>query len=150
MLIETRQFGNVEIDEKKIVQFPHGMVAFEKRNKFVVLDGGNDDLPFSWLQAVDSPELAFVMINPFLIRKDYEFELSPADMEDIELEGSEGLAVYVVMVVPENLNKMSVNLQAPVIINTKAMKGKQVILNDKRYSTRHLVLEEMQRNGRGV
>lgn len=150
MLIKTRQFGNVEIDEKKIVHFPHGMVAFERRKKFVVLDGGYEDLPFCWLQAVDSPETAFVVVNPFLVRKDYDFELSPDDMEDIGLENSEGLAVYVVMVVPENIKKMSVNLLSPVIVNTKTMKGKQVILIDKRYSTKHLVLEEMQRSGREV
>lgn len=151
MKVNTRIFGEVEVSEDKIIDFPHGLVAFHETRQYCILESGEERSPFCWLQSVERPELAFVIINPFLFKADYDFELSEENEEELEVRGPEDIAVFSITVIPGDIRKMSANLLAPVIINTRTRKGKQIILQDKRYSTRHYILEEMQKSyGEGV
>ncbi|NLT94714.1 MAG: flagellar assembly protein FliW [Clostridia bacterium] len=145
MLLETKHFGEIDIDENKIIYFPTGIIAFEDKKRFFIIESGQDDLPFCWLQSVDDGNLAFVLINPFVFRPDYEFEIPDVVVKELEIEKEEDVAVFSIVVVPEDIKKISANLLAPVIINIKNLKGKQIILNGNKYTTRHYILEELKK-----
>ncbi|MFZ5945235.1 MAG: flagellar assembly protein FliW [Bacillota bacterium] len=145
MLIKTRHFGEMEVQEERIINFPYGIIAFEEMKRFFIIESGQEDLPFCWLQSVDDANLAFVILDPFIFKKDYEFTIPESTLDELNIEKAEEVAVFSIIVVPEDLSKISANLLAPLIINTNNLKGKQIILNEKVYSTKHYILEELKK-----
>ncbi len=132
MQVKTRIFGEINIDDNKIIHFPNGIVGFPDLNKFALLhdsekeDGGG----LSFLVSLDEPAFAMPVMDPLLVRPDY----NPVVEDDLlaslgELAPEETL-VLVTVTVPHQLERMSVNLMAPIIINVKTRKGTQVILTD--------------------
>jgi flagellar assembly factor FliW len=145
MLIETKYFGALEVAEDKVITFPQGLFAFEEKKRYILLENQDRENPLWWLQSLDDSNLAFVLINPFLFKPDYEFELSAEDVKELSLENPQEAAVFCITVIPQEVKKMTVNLLAPLVINAKLKKGKQIVLLQKNYTTKHLVLEEMQK-----
>lgn len=145
MLLKTKHFGEIEINEKNVLNFDNGLPGFEPCKKYILLENEDVVSPFRWLQCVDRPEIAFAIANPFLIVKDYDFELNDESVKKLEIEKSEDVAVYVIVVVPEDFKKMSMNLKAPLIINSKNKKGAQIILDTDKYTVRHYILDELRR-----
>ena len=145
MLLQTKHFGEVEIDEKRIIEFNSGLLGFEELKEFTLIGNEDETSPFKWLQCVNEPQMAFAVANPFLIVKDYDFELNDEEAEKLGIEKSEEVAVYVIVVVPEELEKMSMNLKAPLIINSRNRKGAQIVLDTDKYTVRHYILEELRR-----
>ena len=145
MLLQTKHFGEVEIDEKRIIEFNSGLLGFEELKEFTLIGNEDETSPFKWLQCVNEPQMAFAVANPFLIVKDYDFELNDEEAEKLGIEKSEEVAVYVIVVVPEELEKMSMNLKAPLIINSRNKTGAQIVLDTDKYTVRHYILEELRR-----
>lgn len=143
MNIKTSYFGEVEIDEKDILNFPKGILAFEEFNKFVIINSTEEELPFSWLQSIDEKDVAFIMIDPFLFKKDYEVDLSDKVIEELAIESESDVAIYTFLVIPEQVDQMTANLTGPIVININKNLGKQVVLEDKRYHTRHKIIDEV-------
>lgn len=145
MKLNTRHFGEIEVNEDRIIDFPNGLVAFDDLKKYLLIENEDKRIPFCWLQSLENPDLAFVLINPFLFKKDYSFEFSDENMAELAIRGPEDVAVFSITVIPQDIKKMTANLLAPIIINPRSRKGKQIILQDKHYSTKHFILEEMQK-----
>lgn len=145
MMLETKHFGKIEIADENVIHFQEGLPGFEKVKEYVVIHNEDQESPFHWLQSVDQPSLAFVIVNPFEIKKDYEIDLDDTMLKSIEVRNQKDMAVFSIVVVPDEMSKMSMNLKAPVIINPKAKKGMQVILDSDTYSVRHYILEEIQK-----
>ncbi len=145
MLIKTRNFGEIDVDREKILFFEEGIPGFENVKQFILLDTDDAESPFKWLQSVDSPELAFAVVNPFMILRSYDFEIDDNTVEALEIEKPEDVLVYSIVVVPEDVSKMTMNLKAPVLINSRNRKGMQVVLDTDKYGVRHYILEELQR-----
>ncbi len=140
MLIKTVNFGELEIPEDRMVEFSEGLPGFPRIHKFAVLEF-EDVKPFQYLQALGDPPIALLIIDPFLIDADYAFQLSSTDMEEIQVANSEDLTVYAVAAIPDNPEESTVNLMAPIVINERVRKGKQVILADTKYSLKHPLLK---------
>lgn len=140
MLIKTVNFGDLEISEDRMVEFSEGLPGFPRIHKFAVLEFENVK-PFQYLQALGDPPIALLIIDPFLIDPKYAFQLSNMDMEEIQVSNSEDLTVYAVAAIPDNPEEATVNLMAPIVINEKVRKGKQVILVDTKYSLKHPLLK---------
>ena len=145
MMIQSKHFGALEFAEEKIITFPRGLVAFEQIKRYIIIENSQQGNPLCWLQAVDDPELAFVLINPFIFKEDYGFDLSAEEAEELALQNPGDAAVFAIVVVPEEAKKMTANLLAPLVINAQSKKGKQVILQEKNYSTRHLIFDELEK-----
>ncbi|MFZ5986029.1 MAG: flagellar assembly protein FliW [Bacillota bacterium] len=143
MLLNTKHFGEIEIEKDKILTFKDGIPGFEQVKKFVVLYSGDDTSPFRWLQGVDNGDLAFAVIDPFMVVRDYDIELPREAVDSLKIEKLEDVMVLSIVVVPEDISKISMNLKGPVIINTKNNRGMQVVLDTDRYSVRHYILEEL-------
>ncbi len=150
MLLQTKHFGDVEISEQGILRFASGLPGFEQLKEFTLIDGVNEASPFKWLQCISEPQIAFAIANPFLIVKDYDFELREEAAEMLDIEKGEDIAVYVIVVVPEELERISMNLKAPLIINSRNRKGAQIILDTDKYTVRHYILDELRRQEAGA
>lgn len=136
MNIQTKYFDEITIEEKDILRFGQGIPGFLEEKQFVLLPLTEDQVYFV-LQSVKTPELAFVVTNPFLFFKDYDFVLDEATVEQLNIEKPEDVAVYSILTLQDPFEKTTANLQAPVVVNTKNNQAKQVILNDEKYKTKH-------------
>ncbi|WP_418791021.1 flagellar assembly protein FliW [Phosphitispora sp. TUW77] len=132
MIVKTRRFGDLSIEEQDIITMGGGLLGFEDYTKYVLLDH-DDKSPYKWLQSLENPELAFVVMEPFVFFPDYQFELSQNDIKELEVAKTEDVAVLVILVIPENPREMTANIKAPLVINMHKMKGKQVVLNNEAY-----------------
>ena len=148
MKLNTKHFGEIDIDDKKIINFIDGIPGFDDQKKFIIIDNPDDTVPFKWLQSIDEPELAFVIINPFVFKDDYEFDLPKHILEKLKIREEKDVLVYSIVVIPEDITKMTANLAGPIIINSREMLGKQIILDDNRYKTKHYILENAEAKGK--
>ncbi|WHH61516.1 flagellar assembly protein FliW [Petroclostridium sp. X23] len=149
MKLHTKYFGTIEIDEKNIIDFPEGIPGFEQIKKFIVIHSEDETLPFSWLQGVDMPELAFVIIDPRLITPNYVIDIDDSEIEVLEIKDTAKVNIYSIVVVPEELAKMTANLKAPVLINADNNKGKQVVMEKGDYPIKYYFMEQFQQKAGG-
>jgi len=140
MLVQTLNFGSVEIPENKVITFKDGLPGFPQIHRFAVVEMETLK-PFRYLQSLDEPPVSFFIINPFLLDPGYEFRLTDSDMEDVNSTNSAELAVYAVATVPDDPGGATMNLMAPIVINDKCRCGKQVILSESKYSVKHPLLQ---------
>jgi len=140
--VNTVRFGEIEVDETKILHFKEGIPAFESEHEFVLLPF-EEDSPFSFMQSLTSPDLAFLVTNPFLFFPEYSFEIDDDIMKTLEIEAQEDLLIYAILTIPNGeVKKMTANLMAPVVLNVKNMQSKQVVLDKSPYQTKHLLFAE--------
>lgn len=152
MKIETARFGLLEVPAEKVLTFEEGLPGFEKEHLFALVaekEGG----PFYWLQSLNRGDLAFVVADPCHFLPSYEFELPPQEAEKLGLQNAADLAIFTIITIPENPAEMTANLQAPVLINLKNHRGRQVILSEGSYPIRYRILEGLRqlasRSGKG-
>ncbi|NLW22607.1 MAG: flagellar assembly protein FliW [Tissierellia bacterium] len=142
MKLNTTNFGEIEIDEENIIDFPEGIPGFEGEKQFIIINNEDEENPFQWLQSVNNPDLAFVIINPFFVFPDYDIEIPETALNKLNIKDEKDVAVYSIVVVPEDLEKMTTNLLGPIVINVNKKLGKQVILDDSRYTTKHYIFQQ--------
>ena len=144
MQIKSTRFGEFEVSEELIVQFPEGLPGFEDQKQFAFLPYtvDEDNSPFAYMQSVQDPDLTLLLADPFLFFKHYSLNLNDEDAAQLGLSDSEETAgVYGVVAVPEKIDQMTVNLVAPIVVNWKEQKGMQIILNRSPYSTKHRLFQ---------
>jgi len=135
--IPTRRFGTVEIQEEQVIYAPSGLIGFPHHKRYVLLEHRKGS-PFVWFQSAEDESLAFVLIDPLLVKPDYEIQISSEDRKALELENScEGLqAMAIVSISPGIPMEITANLLGPILINGKKRLAKQVVLYQSTYSTR--------------
>ena len=136
MEILTRDFGKVNIDQDKIIEFPDGIPGFKDEQEFVLLPLDEDSL-FVIMQSVNTPELAFITIEPRNIIKDYEFVISEKTEELLQIEGIEDIILLNIVNIKDKVEDMTINLAAPLVININKNLGKQIILDDSKYPVKY-------------
>ncbi len=143
MKLNTRHFGEIEINEEKIIYFDEGIPSFEYIKRFIIISNPNPQIPFQWLQAVDDPNIAFVIANPFLFNEKYEFDIPDKIKKQLNIQNPKEVEVYSIAVVPDDIQNMTINLQAPIIINTSNNKAKQIILDNEKYPIRYYLFKPL-------
>jgi len=141
--IKTKPYGEIDINELQIFDFPDGILGFDFVRKFAILDSEDEESPFKWLQAVDETDLAFVIIQPETFMSNYKPAISHSDMDTVQVDKIEELLVFAIVTIPENPSEMTANLQGPIILNVKERIGKQAILSTDKYKVRHSIMQEM-------
>ncbi len=147
MKLNTRHFGEIEINENEIIYFPYGLLAFENVKKYILINNPDPSIPFQWLQSVDEPELAFVVTNPFLFVQDYEFDIPEKVINKLEIEKQEDIMIYSIAVVPEDIKDITINLRGPIILNVLIKRGMQIVLDNDEYSLKHKIFEDIKKTG---
>lgn len=142
MKINTPAFGEIEIDEKNVLDFTNGILGFEDLKKYIVLSNEDDDTVFYWLQSIEEPDISFVVTNPFLFISDYEFDIPESVVKQLELEKQEDLIVYSITVITENIKNATINLKGPVLVNSKNKKAKQIVLEGDEYPLKFKIFKE--------
>lgn len=140
MRINTSRFGEIEVENDSIVTMPRGMLGFSEIKRYVLVKH-DENSPFIWYQAVDEPALAFVITDPFAFFPDYEVGLTEEDLDELGCRDISDLAVFVVVVIPENAEQMTANLKGPIVINTANRIARQVVLADERYSSNQSLIQ---------
>ncbi len=145
MEVKTRQFGTIEVNEAEILQVPKGLLGFEGLENFVLIET-EDCLPFRWLQCIDAPEIAFVVVSPVVFFPDYRVAVHAKEVADIDVDDPHDVQIYVIVTIPERLEEMTANLQGPILVNTRNNRVKQLVLTDSAYSVAHSVVRQMERS----
>ena len=135
MQIETVRFGLVEIDETKLISFNEGIPGLEEYNSYALLQF-EESYPIIWLQSVQEGGVCLPVLDTFAVLTEYVFDIADEDVKDLELKGPEDLHVVSVVVIPEEIQSMTANLAAPIIINTVSGKAKQIMLTKSDYNVR--------------
>ncbi|MBQ7198500.1 MAG: flagellar assembly protein FliW [Selenomonadaceae bacterium] len=135
--INTDRFGEIEVDEKRIVHFKDGIPAFEDEHEFIVLPY-DEETPYYFLQSLNKPELAFLLTIPEIFFPDYSAEIDDETVEELKITDSEKILVYALITIPNgSIRYMTANLLAPIVINLENMQAKQIVMEKSNYTTKH-------------
>lgn len=146
MKVETKSMGLIEVSDEQRITMPEGFYGFEDYHDFVLLD--SEQPPFFWMQSLDDKSLAFIVIDPFLFRPDYELEVSDECLATINATHPEELLVFALVTIPAGNAPITANLQGPLIINKSNKKGMQVVVSGDKWKTKHDIIAEMKAKGK--
>ena len=147
MEIETKAMGTVSIVEKQIIELEEGFYGFSQYHRFALVDAKEN--PFIWVLSLEKKDLAFLSVDPFLFRPDYELDIDDSLLQPLALESPSDVIVLSLITIPADGGSITVNLQGPLVINKKNNRAMQAILTDPRWQTKHDLLAEASVN-RGV
>jgi flagellar assembly factor FliW len=138
MIVNTSRFGQVEVSDQRVLTFPKGLLGFPRFKQYVLLESG-DDSYFYWLQSVDAPDLAFVVTDPSHFVPTYRVPIKSDQMHELNIESVDQAQVFVI--VNKRDNMLTGNLQGPLVISVANKFGEQLVLSDRRYTTRVPLIE---------
>lgn len=152
MLAKTRFFGEVEIDDEKILTFDNGIMGFEDMKRWTIIydiEKGREGA-ISWFQSLDYPGLALPIISPYSVTERYEPIVEDELLKPLGEFKDEELLIFLIITIPsENPKLTTANFRAPLIINPENKKGLQVIVNNEDYPIKYKIsdaLEAMKKN----
>lgn len=135
--IATKALGDVAIREQQVLQFPLGLLGFEQLHQYALLDSSQP--PFFWLQSVEHRDIAFVVINPYLVQSDYQLNIDKTDLAVIGDPTAEDLLVFAILTIGATGEAATCNLQGPIVINRAERLAHQAISLDPRWHTKHRI-----------
>jgi flagellar assembly factor FliW len=136
MLINTKFLGEIEIEEKDIISFQHGLPGFLELQKFALL-AVEENPSLVYMQSLEETNICFIVTSPFLVLEDYQIDISEEAVQNLQIEKSEDVNLFVILTIPENMKDMTANLMAPIVINSTNNKAIQEIVSDDKYSIKH-------------
>lgn len=143
MNLQTKNFGEIHIDPQKIITFEDGLPGFEHIKQYILIPNPDAENPFQWMQAIEEPNLAFVITDPFYFKEDYEFDIPEKVIQQLHIEKKEEVAVYSIAVVPENIRDITLNLRGPLVVNIEKRKGKQLLLDGDAYALKYKIFQKL-------
>lgn len=143
MKVNTRLFGEIDIEDDKILNLDNGIIGFPDMKKFTLIFDSESKNKSSiiWFQSLDEPQFAMPVIAPHIVKEDYNPVVNDELLSKLGEFKDEELIVLVTLKVPQDLKEMSVNLKAPIIINSKNKKGAQIIVENEDYTVRYLIYD---------
>ncbi len=141
MKIATRDFGEVEIQESDILMFPKGILAFEEFKQYVLIHYPDEEIAPMWLQSVENSSLCFIVLDPFLYLPDYSPSLPAAELSELNLSSNDDLRYFVISVISEDVQKSTINLKSPIVVNIKNNRAIQCV-SDSDYPVRFPLFSE--------
>ncbi len=140
MIIQSKRFGDIEVKDDRVIHFKEGVLGFPQLKRFILADDPNDMmLPFKWLISVDAPDTAFLVTDPGIFFKDYVFDLPEDDRSKIGATSEDDVSVITMLTVPPEPKKITANLRGPLVINWRTLVGRQIVLRDSSYTTKHYI-----------
>ncbi|MFV0341934.1 MAG: flagellar assembly protein FliW [Anaerocolumna sp.] len=147
MLVKTKHFGEIDIEDDKIIDFPNGIMGFENCKKYTLLYDVSDDkdkFSISWLQSLEEPGFALPVVNPYHVKPDYNPIVEDEILKTLGAINEENLVILLSLTVPTDITKMSANLKAPFIINSDTRKGTQLIVENQDYEIKYNIYDNIQ------
>ncbi len=141
MEIKTKAMGTVSITEKQIIRMSEGFFGFPNSHSFALIDA--EQRPFIWVQSLDDEKLAFLAVDPFLFRSDYEINLDDADVASLGIDSPSDVLVFALITIPQDGSPVTANLQGPLIVNKRNNKAMQAVHPDPKWTTKHDIAAEL-------
>lgn len=138
MEIQTTRFGTLSVDDSRVITVPKGLLGFPQHTRFALIQTGEENY-FFWLQSVDEPGLAFVVTDPGIFFKEYDVPLRDELLAELQVEDPRAIQLFVIC------NKvdewLTGNLLGPIVVNAANRLAEQVVLTEKRWTTRQPLLK---------
>lgn len=128
MTIDTRDFGEKEIDESSVFDFPNGVFAFEDDRRFALLSPLGEDTYPMWLQSLDHTELCFIVFDPSAIDESFQVTLNESEKRLLKVKTGDPIRCLTIAKIPEDFRQTTVNMKSPIVINPENHTALQVIL----------------------
>lgn len=145
MIIETKVFGEITIDDEKTITFPKGIVGFPELTDFTMIhDKETGAGSIHWLQSLQEPAFAMPVMDPLIVKPDYNPEVEEEWIKPLGELDPEELLVLVTVTVPQDLTQMTVNLKGPIVINAGKRKACQVIIEGDEYKVKYPIYDILQ------
>lgn len=144
MEILTSRFGKISFSSKEVYYFSKGIYGFPQEKKFFFLKLKEYE-PFLWLQSIEKPDLAILLIDPFIFLRDYKPEIPKKELEFIKVQDLKKAKIYVTVTLSGKLRQSTLNLLSPLMINTEKRLGKQVVLKSGDYKIQHSIFERLEK-----
>ncbi len=145
MIIETKAFGEITIDTEKIITFPKGIVGFPELTEFTMIhDEETGAGSIHWLQSLQEPAFAMPVMDPLIVKPDYNPEVEEEWIKPLGDLIPEELLVLVTVTVPRDLTQITVNLRGPIVINARERKACQVIIEGDEYKVKYPIYDILQ------
>ena len=138
VILESTLLGELQVRPTDLLSFPTGLLGFPACRRFALLRGGSEGL--FWLQSMEYPALAFLLVDPFTIDSNYSFEVQPWQISDLGEADPTDVGLLSVVTLPANREEQATaNLQGPLIINFKTRQAKQLVSGDDQHGVRRPV-----------
>ena len=141
MVIETKLFGEIGVDESKLIKFVNGIVGFPELTDFLLIHDSEGNGNIQWLQSVQEPAFAMPVMNPLYVKEDFNPVIEDELLKPLGITNPEDFFVLVTVTVPREIEKMSVNLMAPIIISGETRKANQIIVDQEGYDVKFPIYE---------
>jgi flagellar assembly factor FliW len=141
MEIKTKYHGIKHYKDSDVITFKKGIPGFENLKKFIIFPVEENNL-FYVLQSIEDLSIGLVLISPFNILKDYEFELDDSKMEELGIKSYEDIIVFNTVTLNSKIENITANLKAPFVININKKIGEQIILDGSSYSIKYPLFKE--------
>jgi flagellar assembly factor FliW len=138
MKINTKFYGEIDINDKQRIMVPKGLFGFEDISEFALLEA--EQPPFYYFQSIKEKDLCFILIDPFLVRPDYEADIDQDELDGIGVKSPETAVVLSIVTALSDGSPATINLQGPLIINKNTGVGCQAVINDPRWKTKHSII----------
>ncbi|MDO5572598.1 MAG: flagellar assembly protein FliW [bacterium] len=142
MVMKTKLFGEIEVNEDKLIRFETGIVGFPELKDFLLIhDSENDKSNISWMQSVQEPAFAMPVINPLFIVDTYNPEIEDELLTPLGNLDQNDMLVLVTITVPKDIKQMTINLRAPIVINGENRRACQVIAEGEKYAVKYPIYD---------
>ena len=135
MHIQSSRFGSLDIDADQVITFSRGLIGFSGQHRFILL-GDSSNERFFWLQSVDDADVAFLLTNPALFFKGYSVAIKDETTADLQLDGSTNANLRTLVICNKVGDWLTGNLLGPIVINQSNLLATQVVLTEKKWTTR--------------
>ncbi len=142
MIISTIRFGDLKISEDKIITMEKPVLGFEQLKRYCIIER-DDCEPFLWYQSLENPAVAFLIVNPIIFYPEYSIEVNPKEIEELLVNDVKTVETYVIVTIPQDQQRMSVNLKGPILINTESRLAKQQVMVNSDYRVKHYLLKSL-------
>lgn len=143
MEIRTSRFGTLDVPRDLVIHLAGGLLGFPESEEFVVLEHDAEGSPFKWLQSVDTPSLAFIIVDPHHLVSDYVLQTERDIRDAIGPFDPGDLSTIAIVTVPRGRpHEMTANLRAPIVVRFSAREGKQIILTNDNLSLNHRIFAD--------
>ena len=136
MTIQTKLFGEISVDESKLINLPQGIIGFPELKDFLLIHDGEGNGNIKWLQSIQEPAFAMPVVDPLSVIPEYNPDIEDELLKPLDGITEENMLVIVTITVPRIIGNMTVNLKAPIIINSESRKAAQLIIDDDKYQVK--------------
>jgi flagellar assembly factor FliW len=141
MEIHHQYLGAIAYSDDDVITFPLGLLGFLKFKRYLFVQKSASD-PMAWMISVDNPELSFPLLDPKNFCLDYNPNITKRDLNELMAENPQSLRMYSIVTIQQDARMATANLSGPILVNREKRIGKQLVLLDDRYSTKHRILPD--------